>query len=187
MLLKSGLEALKKWRQEANKFLSSEEKEELDLTLALNGMEKAIQENVDAVYEENAYWSWAKLALRMQHSQSMTVEERTEMRKRFRDEIREDNQLVSNKELKTLVDVAFIGAALKWRKKVIQSKKDSLLSALLAERVKEDELLVRGPSQDVLLEEFSCSLSIKESEDILAVVRNANPNAPASKRIWSGL
>ena len=103
------------------------------------------------------------------------------MRKSFRDEIREDNQLVSNKELKTLVDVAFIGAALKWRKSVIQSKRDSLPSALLTERVKEDELLVRGPSQDVLLEEFSCSLSIKKTEDILAVVRNANPNAPAKE------
>ncbi len=94
---------------------------------------------------------------------------------------RQGSQLVSSKELKTLVDVAVIGAALKWRKNVMQSKKDSLLSARLAERVKEDELLVRGPSQDALLEEFSRSLSIKKTEDMLAVVRNANPNAPAKE------
>jgi hypothetical protein len=37
---------------------------------------------------------------------------------------------------------------------------------------------VRGPSQDALIEEFSNSLSIKETEVMIAVVRNANPNAP---------
>ena len=92
LVLKAGLEALKAWRQEANKSLSSEEKKEQDLTLALKGMEKAILVNANAVHEDNAYWSWAKTALLSQHSQSMTMEERKEMRKRFQEEIREENQ-----------------------------------------------------------------------------------------------
>ena len=46
-------------------------------------MEKAIQESVDAVYEEKADWVWAKEALVVTHSQTMTMDEGTAWRRQI--------------------------------------------------------------------------------------------------------
>ncbi len=137
MLLKSGLEALKKWWQEANSSLSAAERDEQDLSFALDKMEKAIQENANAIYVEDANWSWAKTAILMEHFQAITMDERLAMRRKFQQEIRQSNPLVSREELKSHLETAMIMAALKWRKSGLQSKKDALLSAALAERIKE--------------------------------------------------
>ena len=40
---------------------------------------------------------------------------------------------------------------------------------------------MRGSAQNALLEEFSRSLTIEETQDLLAEVRNANPNAAAKE------
>jgi hypothetical protein len=68
-------------------------------------------------------------------------------------------------------------AAFEWRRNVLQGEKDFLL----AERKKEDELLVRGPAQDVLLAEFSRSLTVAEISNLYGEVRDANPNASAKE------
>jgi hypothetical protein len=127
-------------------------------------MEKAIQKNANAVYENDACWFWAKTALLVEHTGATTIDVRTAMRAEFRKELKRANPL-----------------ALKWRKNEILRKRDSLRSAALAEKLKEDELLVRGPSRNALLEEFSRSLTIKETENILAEVREANPSATAKE------
>ncbi len=56
-----------------------------------------------------------------------------------------------------------------------------LLSSALSERKKEDELLVRGPAQDALLAEFDRSLTMAESGNLYAEVKEANPNASAQE------
>jgi hypothetical protein len=109
-MLKAGLEALKKWRHEEKDSsllsLSSEDMDDQDYTLALDRMEKAIQENPDAVHDEGADWSWAMLALRVENSRATTMEERVDMRDKFREEIRRSNQLVSRAELKSQLYLA---------------------------------------------------------------------------------
>jgi hypothetical protein len=56
--------------------------------LALDSMEKAIQENINAVYEEEADWVWAKEALLVTYSQTMTMNEGTAWRREIRKETR---------------------------------------------------------------------------------------------------
>ena len=145
--------------------------------LALDSMEKAIQENVDAVLEEKADWVWAKEALLVTHCQTMTMDERTAWRREIRMETRKANPLLTDEELNPHYQRAMIRLALEWRKNDLQRIKDSLLSSSLAAKKKEDDLLVRGPSQNALLEEFSSSLTAKQTEDILAEVRRSNPDA----------
>ena len=111
----------------------------------------------------------------------MTLDERTAWRREIRRETRDANPLLTDEELNPHDQRAMIRAALEWRKNDLQSRKDSLLSSSLAAKKKEDDLLVRGPSQNALLEEFSRSLTIKETEDILAEVREANPSATAKE------
>ncbi len=91
----------------------------------------------------------------------------------------EANPLLTDEELKPHIQGAMLRVALEWRKNDLQRIKDSLLSSSLAAKKKEDDLLVRGPSQNALLEEFSSSLTAKQTEDILAEVRRANPDATA--------
>jgi hypothetical protein len=163
-------------RRQATK---DEEQQNPSFALALDRMERAIQENVDAVFEEDADWSWAKLALKVTHNQSMTMDEGTAWRREIRKETRKANPLLTCEELKPHFHGAMIRAAYEWHKNDLQRIKDSLLSSSLTAKKKEDDLLVRGPSQSALLEEFSSSLTAKRTEDILAEVRRANPNATA--------
>jgi hypothetical protein len=122
-----------------------------------------------------------KEVLRYEHSLATTMDERLEMRRKFRNEIRNANPLVSRDELKPLLRDGMLEAALEWRRNVLQSEKDSLLSSSLAEKKKEDELLMRGPAQDALLAEFARSLTMAESSDLYSEVKEAHPNAPAKE------
>ena len=120
--------------------LSLTEKEEQDLSLALDRMEKAIQENANAAQEEGSDWAWARTALLVDYSQAATLEERLDKRRKFRKEIEKANPVVSKEELKSLLYCARLRSALEWRRNCLQSKKDSLLSSSLTEQKKEDEL-----------------------------------------------
>jgi hypothetical protein len=106
--------------------LSSEEMEKQDLSFALDKMEKVIQENANAVHEKDAGWSWAMSALLVEHHRATTMDDRTAMRRKIREEIRKANPLVSREELKSYLDKAMVRAALEWRKNDLQSRKDSL-------------------------------------------------------------
>jgi hypothetical protein len=110
--------------------LSSEEQEEQDLSIALDRMEKAMQEHATREAGEldwkNADWAWARTALRVRHFQSLTVDESTELGRKLREEIRSSNPLVSREELKSQLDFAMLRKALEWRKSVRQGEKDSL-------------------------------------------------------------
>ncbi len=83
------------------------------------------------------------------------MDERMLLYRAFRAKCRDDNPLISNEELKALVKKENIRIMLEWRRGVLQGEKDFLLSAELDERIKEDELLVRGSAQDALLKEHS--------------------------------
>ena len=91
------------------------------------------------------------------------------------------NPLMSREKLKACLDNAMSMVALEWRRNEPQRKKDLLLSSALAERKKEDELLVRGPAQDALLVEFDRSLTMAESGNLYGEVKDANPNASAKE------
>ena len=100
--------------------LSSEEQEEQALSLALVRMKKAIQEHATGEAEEpdwiNAEWAWARTALRVEHSNSLTLEERSDLRIKLRKEIEESNQLISKAELRSQVELAMLTTALEWRR-----------------------------------------------------------------------
>ena len=159
--------------------LSLTEKEEQNLSLALDRMEKAIQENANAAQEEGSDWAWARTALLVDYSRAATLEERLDKRRKFRKEIEKANPGVSKEELKSLLYCARLRSALEWRRNCLQSKKDSLLSSSLTEQKKEDELLVRGPAQDALLAEFTLSLTQWEQSNLYQEVKEANPKANA--------
>ena len=120
-----------------------------DLLQSLHLMEEDIAKHAD---DEDD--SWAD-ALKFNHVMSTTVGERTMENRAFRARCREDNPLISSEELKALQKKENIRTMLEWRRGVLQGEKDFLLSAELDERVKEDELLVRGSAQDALLKEHS--------------------------------
>ncbi len=160
-------------RKQATKMYLDEAQQEPAYDLALDSMEKDIQENVNAAYDEKADWVWAKEALLVTHGLTMTVEEGTAWRREIRKETRKAHPLLSYEELKPYVKRAILRATYEWHKKDLQRIKDSFLAA----KKKEDDLLVRGPSQNALLEEFSSSLTAKQTEDILAEVRRGNPDA----------
>jgi hypothetical protein len=161
--------------------LSLTEKEEQDLSLALDRMEKAIQEHPNGEPEKDEDWAWGKTVLLVEHSRATTLDERVDMRRKFREEVRKVNPLVSREELKSLLDKAMLRTALELRRNEPQRKKHSLLLSALAEKKKEDELLVRGPAQDALLAEFARSLTMAESSNLYAEVKEANPNASAKE------
>ena len=77
-----------------------ESRQETGYILALDRMEKAIQENVHAVYDEEADWILAKQALVVTHGQTMTVEEVTAWRRQIRSEIKEANPGLQYEEIK---------------------------------------------------------------------------------------
>jgi hypothetical protein len=132
--------------------------------------------------EEDSSTKHMKRVLRYEYSCATTLDERMDLRRAFRNEVRKGNQLVSKEELQSLQDELMLGAAFEWRRNVLQGEKDFLL----AEKKKEEELLVRGPVQDALLAEFSRSLTMAESVNLYAEVREANPNA-AAKELGSAL
>ena len=99
----------------------------------------------------------------------------------FRARCREDNPLISNEELKALLKKESMRTMLEWRRGVLQGEKDFLLSSALSERIKDDELLVRGPAQDALLKEHALSRTLEESVHTYAAVKEANPKAGAKE------
>jgi hypothetical protein len=109
--------------------LSLEEQDEQALSLALVRMEKAIQEHVTGEAGEpdwiNAEWAWARTALRKEHANSLTMDERTILCQRLREEIQRSNQLISRAELISQLEVAMLRTALEWRRSVRRNGKDS--------------------------------------------------------------
>jgi hypothetical protein len=109
--------------------LSSKEQKEQELSLALVRMEKAIQEYVTGEAEEpdwtNAEWAWARTALRKEHANSLTMDERTILRHRLRAGIRESNPLISRVELLSRLEVAMLKTALDRRRSIRRNGKDS--------------------------------------------------------------
>ncbi len=101
--------------------LSFAEQEEQALSFVLVGMKKAIQENASVVQEKE--WEWARTLLRVEHSRATTMDERLDMRRKFREEIRVSNQLVSREELKSHLDVAMIRAVLRPHKREKQMRR----------------------------------------------------------------
>jgi hypothetical protein len=166
--------------------LSLTEKEEQDFSLALDRMEKAIQENPNAAQEEGSDWAWARTVLLVQHSRAVTKDKKSDMRRKFREEIGKTNPLASSEELKSLRAQATLRSALEWRRNGRQSKKYSLLSSSPAEKKIEEELLVRGPAQDAFLAEFNLSLTKQDNSNLYQEVKEANPNA-AAKELGSAL
>ncbi len=65
-------------------FLSLEEKQEQDFSLAIDRLEKAIQENPDAVLDKESEASWTRTVVLVEYTQATTVDERTALRRRFR-------------------------------------------------------------------------------------------------------
>ena len=106
---------------------SSKEQEDQELSLALDKMEEAIQKHDNGEAEEpdweNADWAWARLTLRVRHSISIPVEERSNLFRKLREEIRSANPLVSREELKSQTDFAMLRKSLEWWKSVRQGKK----------------------------------------------------------------
>jgi hypothetical protein len=262
--------------------LPSKEQEEQELSLALVRMEKAMQEHATGEAGEpdweNADWAWARTALRVKHSQSLTVVERSNLCRKLREDIRKSDQLISREELKSQTDVAMLRIVLEWRRSVLQREENSRagidessvgitsltlslagiqeapggrstsdqimleehrrmvirweysrtislnerteirrsvrsehpgaseseikafyaerlmdkaleahakerLSSDLSERIKEDELLVRGPAQEALLKDHALSLAEGESAAMYAEFREANPDASAKEHV----
>ncbi len=65
--------------------LSFEEKQEQDFSSALDRMEKDIQEHATGEPDWiNSDWAWARTALIVEHSQATTMDERLDLRRRFR-------------------------------------------------------------------------------------------------------
>jgi hypothetical protein len=153
-----------------------------DLLLFLHQIEGDILKHAE---DEDDSWA---ASLFFEHAMSTTMEERLRMNREARDKCREDNQLVSKGELKVFLKKARMKSVLEWRRGVIQGEKDFLLSSALSERIKDDELLVRGPAQDALLKEHALSLTLDESVNTYAVVKEANPKAGAKelgKILWA--
>ena len=117
------------------------------------------------------------LCLRMEYSRTLTLDERTEMRRH----VRIEHPGASEEEIRAiyaerLMERALTAHSLAQAKK-LQADKDALLLATLAERAKEDALLVRGPAQDALLKEHALSFGNGESANVYAGFREANPGA----------
>jgi hypothetical protein len=252
-----------------------------DRFIVLNRMEEAIQKHAEGIVDADSELMIDNL--RYEHSLATTVEERNDMRRKFRQEIRDANPLVSGAESRSLLLKAMIGAAIEWRGNVLQSERNSLsrkdkssadsntltpslagsqdapksrsvedqdmlsehqrmlirleysralsiaerteirmllrekhpgatqeeirtlfaehlmdkaleahakekLFVDLTERIKEDELLLRGPAQNALLKEDASSLTMEESVNVYAEVKRANPEAGAQelgKILWA--
>jgi hypothetical protein len=93
-----------------------------DLLHSLAGMEVNIQKHAKG--EEDSGTEQMKDVLRYEHSQATTVEERLEICRN----IRKDNPLASGDEIKSLFRDAMLGAAIEWRRNVLQGEKDFLLA-----------------------------------------------------------
>jgi hypothetical protein len=133
-----------------------------------------------AEHAEDEDDSWAE-GLKFEYTFSTTIEERTLTSGPFRAKCREDNPLISREELNALLKRERIKFMIEWRRKVLQGEKVFLLSSALDARIKEDELLVRGPAQFALLKEHALSLTADERFRLYAEVRKANPEAEAKE------
>ena len=78
---------------------------------------------------ENAEWSWAMTALRVEHSNSLTVTARAKLGKKVRDGLRDENPTISGSEIKAQAGLAMIKIALEWRRSTRQAERDSLAAA----------------------------------------------------------
>jgi hypothetical protein len=157
------------------------DKAEQETSLALDEMERVIQEHPNRELDKDVGWAWARLSLLIDYSRFTTVEARRDTRRKLCEERTKANPLMSSEELKACLDNAMSIVALEWRRNEPQREKDLILSSALAERKKEEELLVRGPAQNALLAEFDLSLTMAESSNQYVEVKDANPNASAKE------
>ncbi len=74
---------------------------------------------------KNAEWAGARTALLAEHSNSLTLDERTILRHKLREGIQRSNQLLSRAELNAHLNVAMLRTALDWRINSRQEGNDS--------------------------------------------------------------
>ena len=146
-----------------------------DLLMSLASMEDNIQKYMEG--EEDVRTEHMKDCLLYEYSLTRTSGERTALHRTNTDRIRAINPKISREDLNILRPVVTLYGAMEWRRAVLQGEK----AFLLAERKKEEELLVRGPAQTALLNEFTLSLDENERAEIYAEVRDANPMAGANE------
>ncbi len=103
---------------------------------------------------------------------SLTEDEKFDMH----EEVKKANPGVTTKELVAIKRATMLKAALEARKRKSQDAKDSSLSSPLTGMDNEEKLLVRGPAQRALVDEFRLSLTDAQGSNIYAEVREANPD-----------
>jgi hypothetical protein len=125
-------------------------------------------------------WSSAKSLkddyLRMHFSNSLSMEERIERRR----QVREENPGVSEDDFKAIYRTRLLEAR-KAQKSKEQDEKDSLLSSSLAEKKKEDELLVQRTSSESLPCGIQSLDHKEENSNLFEEVKNSNPDATAEE------
>jgi hypothetical protein len=141
-------------------------------------MQETIQKHATGEAAEDSDSEHMKKVLRVEHARVTTIDERMNMRRKFRDEIRKANPLVSNDELKSLLGEAMLGAALEWRRKEVQSAKDSLSLLPLGTVKKADALSsCAEPKTNIPLGMMKIlSLTSDERIQVYAATRDAYPD-----------
>jgi hypothetical protein len=159
--------------------VAGKDESSLDLSFPLDRMEEAIQEHATGEAAEDSDSEQMKKVLRVEHSRAITVDERLAMRRKFRDEIRKANPMVSSDELKSLLNEAMLGPAIEWRRKQVQSAKD-FLSLLPLGTVKKADALssCAEPKTSIPLGmKKILTLTRDERVDVLVVTKDAYPDA----------
>jgi hypothetical protein len=119
-----------------------------------------------------AYADLKESALLLEFFGSLTLEGRRDMRKK----IQESNPRASEEEIKAIFRTALLDAALQFGRRKSQDEKNSSFSSPLIGKDKgDDELLLRGPAQKALVEEFNLSHTEREQYDLFLAVKDANP------------
>ena len=119
--------------RQLSKVEEGEERAAERFSLALNRFEEAMQDHAAGRAEEpdieNAEWSWAITALRREHSCSLTVLSRSNLSKKVRGDLLEENPKLSGADLKARTGLAMLQIALEWRRSTRQAERDSLAEA----------------------------------------------------------
>jgi hypothetical protein len=159
--------------------VAGKDESSLDLSFSLDRMEEAIQECATGEAAEDSDSEHMRKVLRVKHSRATTMDERLDMRRKFRDEIRNANPLVARNELKSLLNEAMFGAALEWRRKEVQSVKDSLSLLPLGTVKKADALSsCAEPKACIPLGMIKMlSLTSDERVEVYAATKDAYPDA----------
>jgi hypothetical protein len=150
-LLKMALEWRKSVRQGEEDSLSKKDKSRAgvhSLSPSLTGIRSAPEGR--SIEDQSMLDEHQRMLIRLEYSRTLTLDERTEMRVL----LREEHPGASLEEIRILF-------AERLMVKALEAHAREELSAALSERIKEDELLVRGPAQDALLIKGVHSLALR--------------------------